>query len=136
MDPVVHFEVPVDDVERAKKFYSEVFGWKMNQMGPEMGNYVVVQTGGTDEKGMPLKPGFINGGIVKRTGKVPQGDTFLCFVIATQNLEGTLGKIEKAGGKKGERNDIPSVGKYSNFKDSENNIVGLLEPIMPGNPQM
>ena len=44
MDKVVHFEIPAKDLERAKKFYSTVFGWQLQQMGPEMGNYVMVRT--------------------------------------------------------------------------------------------
>lgn len=66
MNRVVHFEIPADDMERAKKFYSENFGWKLTQLGPEMGSYVLVQTGPTDEKGMPQDRAFINGGLMKR----------------------------------------------------------------------
>jgi hypothetical protein len=39
MNRVVHFEIPAENMDRAKKFYSENFGWKLNQLGPEMGNY-------------------------------------------------------------------------------------------------
>ena len=53
MNRVVHFEIPADDLERAKKFYGENFGWKLHQLGPEMGSYVLVQTGPTDDTGMP-----------------------------------------------------------------------------------
>jgi len=53
MDRVVHFEIPAENLERAKTFYSENFGWKRNQFGSEMGNYVLVHTGPTDEQGMP-----------------------------------------------------------------------------------
>ena len=66
MNRVVHFEIPADNVERAKRFYSENFGWKLNQLGPEMGNYVLVHTGPTDDKGMPQDRAFINGGLMKR----------------------------------------------------------------------
>lgn len=37
MNPVVHFEMPAEDRKRLSKFYSSVFGWKMQEMGPEMG---------------------------------------------------------------------------------------------------
>lgn len=39
MNPVVHFELPVEDRDRASEFYSTVFGWEANKLGPEMGNY-------------------------------------------------------------------------------------------------
>ena len=52
MDKVVHFEIPMDDEVRAKKFYKEVFGWKLIDL-PEF-SYVGIQTGPVDEKNMPV----------------------------------------------------------------------------------
>lgn len=66
MNRVVHFEIPAENLDRAKKFYSENFGWTVNQLGPEMGGYVLAHTGPTDDKGMPQDKGFINGGLMKR----------------------------------------------------------------------
>ena len=68
MDKVVHFEIPVDDEDRAKAFYGGVFDWAVqdNDMGGGM-NYVTVGTVATDEKMMPTEPGAINGGMMKRT---------------------------------------------------------------------
>ena len=57
MNPVVHFEMPASDKGRMIKFYEKAFGWKMQQLGPEMGNYVVVSTTETDEKNRPKTPG-------------------------------------------------------------------------------
>mgnify|MGYP001598568886 CR=1 FL=1 len=54
MDKVVHFEVPADDMKRAQKFYSEVFGWGIQEL-PEM-DYTIVQTMEMDEKQMPRNP--------------------------------------------------------------------------------
>ena len=67
MNPVVHFEMPAEDRKRMSEFYTKVFGWKAQQLGPEMGNYVVVQTAETDDKGMIKKPGAINGGFYQKT---------------------------------------------------------------------
>ena len=66
MNRVVHFEIPADDLERAKRFYSQNFGWKLHQLGPEMGSYVLVHTGPTDEQGMPQERAFINAGLMQR----------------------------------------------------------------------
>ena len=52
MDSVVHFEIPADDMERAKTFYRDNFGWTLNQLGPDVGDSVLAH-GPTDEKGMP-----------------------------------------------------------------------------------
>jgi predicted enzyme related to lactoylglutathione lyase len=62
MDPVVHFEMPVKDGKRASNFYSKIFGWKMQDMGSQMGHYILAHTSETDAKGMIKKPGAINGG--------------------------------------------------------------------------
>ena len=64
MNPVVHFEMPAKDKKRVSDFYSKVFGWQMQQMGAEMGNYLLAQTADTDEKGMVKTPGAINGGFL------------------------------------------------------------------------
>jgi uncharacterized protein len=61
MNPVVHFEMPAEDKKRIAKFYSKAFGWKTKQLGPEMGEYVLVTTTETDEMGFPKEPGKING---------------------------------------------------------------------------
>lgn|GEM_PF-1122015 len=55
-NPVVHFEMPYGDHARVAKFYVDVFGWKMNKMGEDMGNYIVAHTTETDEKQMVKKP--------------------------------------------------------------------------------
>jgi predicted enzyme related to lactoylglutathione lyase len=131
MNPVVHFEIPMENEERAKKFYSDIFGWKLNKMGDEYGGYVMVQTGPTDEKGMPQRPAFINGGMVKR-GAVKSP----VLVIAVEDCDATVEKAKSMGGKLvGEILDIPNVGRYAYVEDSEGNVIGVIKPIMPGNPQ-
>lgn len=127
MDRVVHFEIPVDDVERAKKFYGENFGWRIKQLGEDMGGYVLVQTGPTDEKGMPQDKAFVNGGLMKRhTVKTP------VIVMAVDDCDATVEKVKASGGKLiGEILDIPTVGRYAYVEDSEGNVIGVIKPVMP-----
>ena len=66
MYPVVHFELPCDDRDRMSDFYSKAFGWEAQKLGPEMGNYTIVKTAETDEKGFPTQKGIINGGLFPR----------------------------------------------------------------------
>jgi len=61
MDPVVHFEMPAEDRKRMADFYTNVFGWKTQMLGPEMGDYVLATTTESDETGRPKNPGVING---------------------------------------------------------------------------
>ena len=127
MDRVVHFEIPADNLERAKKFYSENFGWKVNQLGPEMGNYVLVQTGPTDAQGMPQDKAFINGGLMPRD---PSASSPV-LVIAVEDADAAVEKIKKSGGKLvGEILDIPNVGRYARVQDTEGNVIGVIKPFM------
>ena len=125
MNPVVHFEMPAKDRKRMSDFYTKAFGWKTQQYGPEMGNYVVVSTAESDEKGRP-KQG-INGGFYDRTeDPVSHAPS---IVIGVENIQEHMKKVTAAGGKIiGEPMDIPGVGAYVSFFDTEGNRVSLLEP--------
>lgn len=128
MDRVVHFEIPADDLDRAKRFYSDNFGWKLTQLGPEMGNYVLVHTGPTDDQGMPRDKAFINGGLMKRDPSA----TAPVLVIAVADADAAVEKVRKSGGRlEGEIIDIPNVGRYARVQDTEGNVIGLLKPFMP-----
>ena len=61
---VVHFEVPYDDAERARRFYADVFGWQIQPI-PEL-SYDIVSTGPVSDQGMPTEPGYIGGGMTQR----------------------------------------------------------------------
>lgn len=127
MDRVVHFEIPAENLERAKKFYSENFGWKMNQFGSEMGNYVLVHTGPTDEQGMPQDRAFINGGLMPRD---PSASSPV-LVIAVADADQTVEKVKQSGGRLvGEILDIPNVGRYARVQDTEGNVIGVITPAM------
>src|SRR4051812_41399994 len=126
MNPVVHFEMPYEDKNRVAEFYTKAFGWKTQMLGPEMGEYVVVTTAETDEKRMIKEPGRINGGLFKRT----KADQYPSVVIAVTDIQDAMKKIDSSGGKvlggqkAGEPDDIPGIGLYISFIDTEGNRVG------------
>lgn len=129
-NPVVHFEMPAKDRKRVAEFYTKAFGWNMIQLGADMGNYVVAQTAETDENRMVKTPGTINGGFWETQESAPPH-----VVISVDNLEESMKKVEEAGGKileggsgNGKIDDIPGVGRYASFQDSEGNRVGMLQP--------
>ena len=127
MDPVVHFEMPYDDRKRMAKFYRSAFGWKMQMLGEEMGNYVTAATTETGEKG-PKKPGRINGGFYPRKPDWPA--QYPSVVIAVDDVKKAMKKVKAAGGKVlGEPMEIPNVGHYVSFIDPEGNRVSMLQPI-------
>lgn len=131
MYPVVHFELPCDDRDRMIEFYSAVFGWNSQKLGPEMGNYTIVKTAETDEKGYPVQKGIVNGGLFPRM----KDTRHPAVVIAVEDIQASMKDVEKAGGKiiggghkAGEPDDIPGVGLYKAFSDSEGNRIGMLQP--------
>jgi hypothetical protein len=126
MNPVVHFEMPAEDRKRVAQFYSKVFGWKTEQLGEEMGNYVLATTTDSDEMG-PKKPGAINGGFFQKTDDKPAQHPSV--VIAVEDIKQHMKSVESAGGKVlGEPWDIPGVGLYVSFLDTEGNRVGMIQP--------
>jgi len=126
MNPVVHFEMPAEDRKRMTDFYTRVFGWQAQQMGPEMGNYVVVTTTESDDKG-PKKPGSINGGFFEKTND--EMTHYPSVVIAVEDIKDHMKKIQNAGGKVlGDPVEIPEIGLYVSFVDTEGNRVSLLQP--------
>ena len=126
MDPVVHFEMPYDNAERMAKFYQSAFGWKMKQFGEDMGNYVTADTTGAPEAG-PKRPGAINGGFFPRKPDWPA--QYPSVVIAVDDIKASMKKVTSGGGKVlGEPVEIPGVGQYVSFTDSEGNRVSLLQP--------
>lgn len=124
---VVHFEMPAKDKKRVSDFYSKVFGWGMHQMSEEMGNYLMAQTADTDENGMVKTPGAINGGFFDY--KDEDGYRTPHLIISVENLDQAMDEVKSAGGEiMGEVMNIPNVGKYVSFKDTEGNNVGMLQP--------
>lgn len=128
MYPVVHFEMPAEDRQRMADFYTKAFGWQMQMYGEEMGNYVVAITTETDENGMIKKPGTINGGFYPKDADSPQ---YPSVVIGVDDIRKAMGKIAEAGGKLlGEPMEIPGVGLYVSFIDTEGNRVSIIQPFM------
>jgi predicted enzyme related to lactoylglutathione lyase len=130
MDSVVHFEMPYDDRDRMKTFYETAFGWQAEVLGPEMGNYVVVKTTETGPAG-PTNPGAINGGFYQKpedaAGQHPS------VVIAVNDVHEAIRKITAAGGTVfGEPMEIPGIGQYASFRDTEGNRVSVLQPLPRG----
>lgn len=125
MDKVVHFEIPADDTKRAQTFYSETFGWKMQDM-PNM-NYTMLTTVPMDENLMPKEPGAINGGMYKReegSSKTP------VVVIGVSSVDDSVKKVEAAGGKVLKpKIQIADMGLYAQVTDTEGNTIGLWQDL-------
>jgi len=126
MAKVVHFEIPADDLDRARSFYGKVFGWRIDAMPMSGGGeYTGLTTTAVDEKTMtPTEPGAINGGMTQRSESTPAP----VITIDVEDIDAALAQIEAAGGKTvTSRTAIPGMGAYGYFRDSEGNVMGLWE---------
>ena len=127
MNRVVHFEMPYDSRERMAKFYESAFDWQTRMLGEEMGNYVLATTTESDEQG-PKTRGAINGGFFEKKPDWPA--QYPAIVIAVDDIKESMKKVASAGGKVlGDPMDIPGVGRYVSFTDTEGNRVSMLQPI-------
>ncbi len=127
MNPVIHFEMPYDNRERMAKFYGSAFGWQTQMLGEDMGKYVVATTTATDDNG-PKKPGAINGGFYAKQDDRPA--QYPSVVIAVDNIKDAVKKVKEAGGNVlGEPMEIPGIGQYVAFTDTEGNRVSMLQPL-------
>jgi predicted enzyme related to lactoylglutathione lyase len=125
MDKVVHFEIPVEDTDRARTFYSSAFDWGIQPM--EGYEYTLAFTTPVDEKTQePTERGAINGGLRPRTAETPTPT----IVIQVDSIDESLKKVEAEGGSTvSPRAEMPGMGAYAYFKDTEGNIIGLWETL-------
>jgi predicted enzyme related to lactoylglutathione lyase len=113
---IVWFEIPADNVERAKGFYRDLFGWKMEQFpGPH--EYWHLDTGGAD-----ASP---DGGLMKRQNPGQQGITTYFYVPSVDQF---VAKVQKLGGKiHMPKTPVPQMGYFAICQDTENNMFALWE---------
>ena len=127
MNPVVHFEMPAENRKRMAEFYIKTFGWHTQQLGTEMGDYILVSTTESGQDGRPKMPGAVNGGFYQKTDDPVSNHPSI--VIAVDEINESITKIKNGGGKiLGEIQEIPGIGKYTSFLDTEGNRVGMLQP--------
>jgi uncharacterized protein len=122
MPTLVHFEIPADDVERSRKFYTDLFGWKIEKWpGTDAGDmqYWTVTT--TDSKGNKASVG---GGMMKRQNPQQQIINF----IDVKSIDEYSSEVEKLGGKVVvSKMAVPGMGYFAVCHDTENNSFGLWE---------
>ena len=119
---VVHFEIPYDDGERARRFYGETFGWQLQEM-PGM-EYTLVMSGPSGDRG-PSEPGFINGGMLAREEAAASSPV---VVIDVDSIDEALASVERAGGAVVvPKQPVGAMGFTAYVKDSEGNVIGLWE---------
>lgn len=114
MPTIVHFDVATDDPERAKKFYSALFGWKF-QSFPEM-QYNLITT--TNLDGTP----GVGGGLGKRMDPSQRITNY----FGVKSIDAAMKQVKTLGGKVvSEKMTVPQMGYLANCIDTEGNAFGL-----------
>ena len=120
-NPVIHFEIGGQDLDRMTSFYGELFGWRLQPAGPE---YSLVPVG---EDGVG-----IGGGLMQTRGQMPP---YVTVYVAVDDLQAMLDRAGELGAKTVvEPTAIPGVGRFALFGDPDGNVVGLLQE-QPGEEQ-
>jgi predicted enzyme related to lactoylglutathione lyase len=123
-NPITHFEIPADNVERAKKFYEKIFDWKIEKYDKDDDYWFVMTTEVGEDEWTPKEPGAINGGLVKRD---KPNEPFINY-ITVDSIDTICKSIEKNGGKIiVPKTQMGEWGWWATFKDTEGNIIGLYE---------
>jgi hypothetical protein len=116
MARVVHFDISAENVERAIRFYEDIFSWKFTKWEGPM-DYWLISTGPQDEPG-------IDGGLSHRDGQ----QTGVTNTIEVDSIDRTLEKVQKSGGKIIQpKGAIPGVGYFAQCSDTEGTVFGIME---------
>ena len=117
MPRVIDFEIPADDIERISKFYQTVFGWKIEKWKGPVDHWFLI-TGDDKEPG-------INGSFAKRE-EFPESTTV--NVIGVEDIEKFVKLVQTNKGTiVGDKITIPGVGYFVYFKDTEGNLMGMMQ---------
>jgi predicted enzyme related to lactoylglutathione lyase len=122
---LVHFEIHAKDADRATKFYSAIFGWEFADSGMPGVDYRMVRTG-EDQGGAVFA--------------AEDGETKLKVYFDTDDIDGSVAKVREAGGEADDKQPIPTIGWWSDCKDTEGNSFSLYQndesaPMPEGQPQ-
>ena len=115
MPRVIHFEIPVDDADRAVAFYERAFGWRIQKWGGPA-DYWLIDSGDAEEPG-------INGALTLRSSAEHVVNT-----IGVPSYDEYLAKVEAAGGKAlTPKMTVPGVGYMAYCLDTEGNVFGIMQ---------
>jgi len=113
---IVWFEIPADNIERAKKFYGAMFGWKIRKFPGAAMEYWHIDTGGSDDTP--------DGGMMPRM--YPEHG--ITSYVSVASVDKSAAKVEKLGGKiMKPKTAVPQMGYFVICNDTENNTFALWE---------
>jgi uncharacterized protein len=122
----IHFEIHVDNMDRATKFYGEVFGWTFQDWSEYAGMpYFGAVTGTENEPG-------INGALMQRQGPPPEPNQAMngyACTLGVEDYDSIEAKILENGGKVAlSKHALPGMAWQGYYLDTEGNIFGIHQP--------
>jgi predicted enzyme related to lactoylglutathione lyase len=118
---IVHFEIPADNIELLRKFYSDLFGWKFQ--GVQWMEYLTIETVPVNERMEPIRPG-VNGGMYKKQSPEFKPVNY----ISVESIDEYEKKIKALGGKIiVPKQEIPNIGWSALASDPEGNMFGIFQ---------
>lgn len=127
MDSVRAFNLPVDDMQRARRFYEKIFGWDVYPIPGSGGDFHAAHIAPVDGNDEPQVRGAINGGLFKR-GTHGLRETFL--EVTVPSIDEYLKRIVAEGGEiVREKSPMLDIAFYAVIKDTEGNAIGLWEDV-------
>ncbi len=111
---IVHFELPAADAERAKRFWSGLFGWELGDSAMPGMEYYLVQT--SQDQGGAVYPSPELAG----TGTIVYFDT--------DDIDASIAKVLEGGGSAEPKQPIPNIGWFTRCRDTEGNAFSLFQP--------
>lgn len=121
MPRIIHFDLYAADPDRAAKFYADTFGWETKKWADPQASmeYWLITTGPDSEPG-------INGGMSRKSDR-PRN----VLTISVPDVDAYVEKIKANGGEiTMEKTAIPKVGWFAAFKDSEGEMMSIMQPDM------
>jgi uncharacterized protein len=122
MPRVVHFEIHADDMDRAVRFYTELFGWTISKWGGPIDYHMIV----TGPDGTP----GINGGMMKRQHPLGGSDGIIAYVctVDVPDVDRYVARgLELGGAVALPKMPVPGVGWLAYLKDTEGNCFGVMQ---------
>ncbi len=120
---IVHFEIPAQNVQTLKDFYTKLFGWKIDKT-PGPIDYWTIETVPVDESMTPIRPG-VNGGLFKKEKPENKPVNY----ISVESIDKYLDKVKALGGKiLQNKQEVPGVGWIAIALDPEGNQIAMLQP--------
>ena len=114
--PIVHYEIPANDVEKLRKFYEECFGWKFSNANMPGAEYWMFSTGKSS----------LGGGIYKKQDANERPKNY----VHVESVDAAVVTFQQAGGSiVVQKQDVPGVGFIAVGLDPEGNMVGLYQPL-------